>query len=244
MAAMTETAPEAPRIPNVRPGALSGLDNEPLAGAGVPSPAGTAPEPDEAPVLPVVPEDRTTVDALMEWVHEGEDDEDSGVDTLGRAVAVLVQEGRDGRVTLVKPLEDLLLDALVDAYVVAPEDDEDAPDPAPSVEVPDGLEGEALEAWVSGDAVEGDETENPERWAAYLARREAAGLEPLQPATITGAATITTTGAGEAVNLDTGEVTQPGQPLPTVEGTGGTPLSPPQPGADADGFGGDAPEPA
>lgn len=46
------------------------------------------------------------------------------------------------------------------------------------VTVPEGLEGAELDAWVSGDAVEGDETENPDRWAAYQSRRAAAGLEP------------------------------------------------------------------
>lgn len=38
-----------------------------------------------------------------------------------------------------------------------------------------------------------------------------------------------TAGTGEAVNADTGEVTQPGEPLPPVEDDGdGTPLDPPQ----------------
>lgn len=55
-----------------------------------------------------------------------------------------------------------------------------------------------------------------------------------------------TAGTGEATNDQTGEVTAPGDPLPDApdQGTGGTPLDPPQPGADADGFGGDAPAPA
>jgi hypothetical protein len=53
-----------------------------------------------------------------------------------------------------------------------------------------------------------------------------------------------TAGTAGAVNAETGEVTAPGEPLPTIEGTGGTPLNPPQPGADPDGFGGDAPAPA
>lgn len=40
--------------------------------------------------------------------------------------------------------------------------------------VPAGLEGEDLDAWVSGDVVEGDEQNNPERWAAYQERVAAA----------------------------------------------------------------------
>lgn len=131
---MTETAPEAPRIPNVTPGAVSGLDHAPLVGAGIPQAVTPETAPETAPVdspaidlgdeptpLPEVPEDLTTVDDLLGWVNEDESDPESEVDTLSRAVAVLRQEGRDGRVTLVKPLEDLLLDALLDAY--APEDD-------------------------------------------------------------------------------------------------------------------------
>lgn len=45
---------------------------------------------------------------------------------------------------------------------------------------------------------------------------------------------------GEAVNDQTGQVTAPGEPLPPTETDGSTP----QPGADEDGFGGDAPTPA
>jgi hypothetical protein len=46
------------------------------------------------------------------------------------------------------------------------------------ITVPADLSGQDLDAWVSGDAVEGDETKNPERYAAYQARRKAAGLTP------------------------------------------------------------------
>lgn len=185
-----ETAP-AVRIPNVSPGAVSGLDNEPLMG----SPADTYPdyadvEPLDAPVLPTIPEDLHTVDDLLDWVNAEPSDEDPEVETGLRAIAVLRQEGRDGRVTLVGPLEDIILGAILDAWDDEPEDKQ---------------EGETIE----GEQVESD-----------------------------------TAGTGDAINADTGEVTAPGDPLPPIEGTGGTPLDPPQPGADADGFGGDAPAPA
>lgn len=62
--------------------------------------------------LPDVPEDATTVDALLAWVHETDDD----VDRRKRAAAVLEDEGQrvdsdgepDPRKTLVEPLEALL----------------------------------------------------------------------------------------------------------------------------------------
>lgn len=134
---MTEqTAPV--RIPNVRPDAVSGLDHELLTPA--------APAPTEAS-LPEVPEDHTTVDALLGWVHE------SGEDQLGRALAVLSQEGRDGRVTLVGPLEDTIINSLLDAYPtdgdvegeVAETEEETAPsDPQPGADE-DGFGGDAPE---------------------------------------------------------------------------------------------------
>lgn len=191
---MTDEAAPAVRIPNVSPGAVSGLDHEPLAG----SPDEAYPYADVEPMeplsLPTVPEALHTVDALLDWVNAEPSDEDPEVEPVPRAIAVLRQEGRDGRVTLVGPLEDLILGAVLEAW--EPEDEE----------VPEGDE-----------QPEGD----PE-----------------------GTASVVTTGAGEAVNIETGEPSAPGEPLPPVEGTGGTPLDPPQPGADADGFGGDAPAPA
>lgn len=200
---MTETTAPDVRIPNVSPGAVSGLDHDLL------STTSQAPAADEAydePALPEVPEDLTTVDALLGWVNAEPSDEDPEVETVARAIAVLSQEGRDGRVTLVGPLESIILDAVLGAWS---SDEDETPDDEP--------------------------TDDP------------------------GAASVVTTGAGEAVsiegtpgeheagpavNADTGVVTEAGAPLPPIEGTGGTPLDPPQPGADEDGFGGDAPEPA
>lgn len=173
---MTNEAAPAVRIPNVSPGAVSGLDHEVL-GSPRPDPDPYADDLEvmDAPALPAIPEDLHTVDALLDWVNAEPSDEDPEVEPVPRAIAVLRQEGRDGRVTLVGPLEDLILGAILEAW-----DDEP--------------EGETIE--------------------------------------------------GEQVESETGEVTAPGEPLPPVEGTGGTPLDPPQPGADADGFGGDAPAPA
>lgn len=198
-----ETAPDV-RVPNVSPNAVSGLDHDLLSNASG-SPA--TDEPAYEATLPEVPEDLTTVDDLLGWVNAEPSDEDPEVEAVARAIAVLSQEGRDGRVTLVGPLESIILDAVLGAWS---SDEDETPDDEP--------------------------TDDP------------------------GAASVVTTGAGEAVsiegtpgeheagpavNAETGEVTQPGEPLPVIDqGTGGTPLDPPQPGADADGFGGDAPEPA
>lgn len=57
-----------------------------------------------------------------------------------------------------------------------------------------------------------------------------AGPETVAAPTIPGEwVESTTAGTGEAVNADTGEVTQPGQPLPTIEQQGGELLDPATP---------------
>jgi hypothetical protein len=191
-----ETAP-AVRIPNVTPGAVSGLDHAPLVEPLSAEPSLDDLDQDDAGTFPAIPEDLHNVDDLLGWVKDGEDEGDSAA----RAVSVLVTERESAkpRSTLVEPLERQVLDFV--------------------------LSGVVIESAETADEPEGD---------------------PADPDAITGAATITTTGAGEAVevegqqattegdgeavNAETGEVTQPGEPLPEVEGTGGTPLDPPQPG--------------
>lgn len=111
-----ENQPAAPvRIPNVSPGALSGLDHEVIGSAAVEAyeaQAGFDPDPDFEPTGndgPVIPEDATTVDALLEWVSKAE-----GVEEYrARAELVLAaeQDRADGeRVTLVEPLRATLAD--------------------------------------------------------------------------------------------------------------------------------------
>lgn len=199
---MTDTTAPDVRVPNVSPGAVSGLDHAPLQGA--PTPAEFLDDTDEAP-FPAVPADLTTVDALLGWVEEDDDE------TPARAVSVLVQErqSEQPRKTLVEPLERKVLDYILDGAVIQPTDTEDAGDP-------DALTGAATVTTTGqGEAVQ------------------------VHGQSVDSA----TAGTGEAVNAETGEVTQPGDPLPEVGDPDGTPL-PPQPGADDDGFGGDAPEPA
>jgi hypothetical protein len=54
-----------------------------------------------------------------------------------------------------------------------------------------------------------------------------AGTETVAAATIPGEwVQSDTAGTGEAVNADTGEVTPPGHPLPTIEQQDGEPLTP------------------
>lgn len=122
------TTTSAVRVPNVRPGALSGLSYEPLiaqrlAGAGeaVNADTGqvTAPgEPlppiettDGEPLLPVVPDDLTTVDALLAWVGDTEDEDDrvSRASAVLNAEAARPEEAR--RTTLVTLLEAMLAPA-------------------------------------------------------------------------------------------------------------------------------------
>ena len=79
---MTETTAPDVRMPNVSPGAVSGLDHDLL------STTSQAPAADEAydePALPEVPEDLTTVDALLGWVNAEPSDEDPEVETVARA---------------------------------------------------------------------------------------------------------------------------------------------------------------
>lgn len=92
------------RVPNVSPGARSGLDHEVIG-----SNAQEAYDENERLAaeadLPEVPEDLTTVDDLLGWVTEVEDDETAEA----RARAVLAAEKAkpedDQRVTLIEPLE-------------------------------------------------------------------------------------------------------------------------------------------
>lgn len=71
---------------------------------------GPVPDDQDAPEALTVPEDRTTVDSLLDWVSEAEDD----ATKRARAEAVLAAEQakpeEDQRKTLVEPLEALLTD--------------------------------------------------------------------------------------------------------------------------------------
>lgn len=134
-----QTAPEADtsetsgspaqtvRVPNVSPGAKSGLDHNVIG-----SDALTSPEDDDS---------------------DEPDGEPSEAELAGAGEAVNAETGET-----TDPGESLPPIEQTEGTLL----------------VPAGLSGEELDAWVSGDAVEGDETENPERWAAYLERKQAA----------------------------------------------------------------------
>lgn len=97
-----ETVSAPVTVPNVSPGALSGLDHEVIGSAA-----------------------QDAYEATQDAAAEAEPD---------LSVAPVIPDGEDG----------------------------------------DPITGEALTAWVSGDAEENDDTENPERWAAYMARVQVA----------------------------------------------------------------------
>jgi len=111
-------AAPAVRVPNVSPGAVSGLDNTPLHGpVSFDSPVPVLPEDDDVEPFPAVPADLHNVDDLTAWVREPEDADESAA----RAVSVLLRERLEDkpRVTLVEPLERQVLDFILDGAVVA-----------------------------------------------------------------------------------------------------------------------------
>ena len=124
-------AAPAVRVPNVSPGAVSGLDNTPLHGpVSFDAPVVVLPEDDDVEPFPAVPADLHNVDDLTAWVREPEDADESAA----RAVSVLLRERLEDkpRVTLVEPLERQVLDFILDGAVVAlPEaepEDENGPE--------------------------------------------------------------------------------------------------------------------
>lgn len=124
------------RVPNVSPGARSGLDHE-VIGANAQeaydenkrlsqeSGSGETPETPDGD-LPEVPEDLTSEADLLGWVTEVEDDETAEA----RARAVLAAEKAkpedEQRVTLVEPLEASLSDDGGDAGTETPGDGSEA----------------------------------------------------------------------------------------------------------------------
>lgn len=188
-------------IPNVSPGAVSGLDHTPLH-----DPLGS-PEPDvsgydEGPAtVPAIPEGLHTVEDLHAWVADAEDPDESAA----RALSVLLteREADRPRVTLVEPLEWQVLDFLYEHTAVEQDDPQETSEGAP--------DGPADPSVGEGTGEGGTDPQTASDEGSVEGGDEAAGT---------------------------------GDPLPPIEGTGGAPLDPPQPGADADGFGGDAPEPA
>lgn len=155
------------RVPNVSPNAKSGLDHTIIgANALADTPQDTADDADDDP------RPDGTLDDNIAWIKAAEDS-DTARDRADRVWAAFVKDGDGDN----EADNEALATALREAVYGPPAD------PAPgapegdtllgAVTVPDGLDGEALDAWVSGDVVEGDETTNPERWAAYLARQQA-----------------------------------------------------------------------
>lgn len=137
-------AASAVRVPNVSPGAVSGLDNAPLHGTGSVSfdaPVPVLPEDDDVEPFPAVPADLHNVDDLTAWVREPEDADESAA----RAVSVLLRERLEDkpRVTLVEPLERQVLDFILDGAVVAlPEQAEDGGTPGENDPQEDGEDGQ------------------------------------------------------------------------------------------------------
>ena len=162
-------AASAVRVPNVSPGAVSGLDNAPLHGTGSVSfdAQVSVPEDDDVEPFPAVPADLHNVDDLTAWVREPEDADESAA----RAVSVLLRERLEDkpRVTLVEPLERQVLDFILDGAVVAlpeaePEDEsEDGGTPGENDPQEDGEGGQETPADPSvgeGTAEEGTDPQN------------------------------------------------------------------------------------
>lgn len=119
------------RVPNVSPGARSGLDHEVIGSNAQEAAVENERLAGEGLGLPEVPEDRTTVEDLLAWVSEAEDDETAEA----RAYAVLTAE-RDKpedeqRKTLIEPLEASLSDAEDDGDPETPGDGSQAGSAAP-----------------------------------------------------------------------------------------------------------------
>jgi hypothetical protein len=93
------------RVPNVSPSAVSGLDHEVIG-------ANAQEAYDEnAAIASAVPEDRTTVDDLLAWVSEADDDQEGAERARAVLAAERMKPADDQRVTLVEPLEAALADA-------------------------------------------------------------------------------------------------------------------------------------
>lgn len=123
------------RVPNVSPSARSGIDGE-VIGSNAQEAYDATADPADAPdgvltateeeadanaalnEVPVVPEDLTTVDAVLGWVYE--DDSTAHARAQAALDAEYAKAGEDQRSTLVGPLEAFL----------AASPDEDAADPS------------------------------------------------------------------------------------------------------------------
>lgn len=186
-----DTAPEAAeesgtpaqtvRVPNVSPNAKSGLDHT-IIGANALAGAGDDADPFDHPGDDSMPQG--DAEAALRWVTSAEDSDTA----KARADAVWGKYGDPADSEGSSDLDTALRSAVYGTR--SSEVTLDGVIPATgtgdtllgTVTVPEGLTSEALDEWVSGDAVEGDETEHPERFAAYQARRQAAGLAPVDPA--------------------------------------------------------------
>lgn len=142
------------RVPNVSPGAKSGLEHI-VIGSDALAPDEDTDESDTGEPAVNLPD--IDQEGRVAWVADAEDQDEA----RERADAVWAEYKADETVD-----HEALAASLHSAVYGKPDDQGE--------QVPDGLEGEALDAWVSGDAVEGDETDNPDRYAAYQARITAA----------------------------------------------------------------------
>jgi hypothetical protein len=165
------TPTQTVRVPNVSPGAKSGLDHTVIGADALAPPEGDdeADQDDEEPDPDPMPDG--DLDARLAWVGEAQDQDTA----KARADKVWAahEDSDDPEAT------GRLASALHAAVYGKAAGQGDGDTLLGTVTVPEGLTGEDLQEWVSGDAVEGDETENPERFAAYQARRAAAGLDPI-----------------------------------------------------------------
>jgi hypothetical protein len=181
-----QTAPEAAdetsgtpaqtvRVPNVSPGAKSGLDHT-VIGADALDPD-TADDADE-PTSPEEPDTEALpdgdVDAKVAWVDAAED-QDTASSRADKVYAWAAESG-------------------------------------PSPEYLSDLSAKLRRA------VYGEPETKPE---------SAADLQVAPDSEVPGTVEVTAGTPGPAENAETGEVTQAGEPLPTIEQEGGTPLDPP-----------------